>query len=67
MEHEIEIDVASVRELVDSDEQVILIDCREPSEHDICQIEGAKLIPMRETNNRLTELEAFKDQRVVVY
>ena len=67
MTNEIEIDVIAAKQLVDSDEQVLLIDCREHSEHDTCRIEGATLIPMRETNKRLTELETFKDLRVVVY
>ena len=68
MEYEIEIDVTSTKELIDSEtEQVLLIDCRKPSEHEICRIEGSTLIPMRKTKKRLAELETYKDQRVVVH
>ena len=67
MEYDIEIDVTSTKELIDSDEQVLLIDCRKPHEIAICRLEGAMEIPMRKTKKRLAELEPFKDQRIVVY
>ena len=67
MKREIEIDVVATKALLDSDEEVLLLDCREQSENDTCRIEGGKLIPMRETKKRLNEIEAFKDKRVVVY
>ena len=67
MEYDIEIDVTSTKELIDSDEQVLLIDCRKPHEIAICRLEGAMEIPMRKTKKRLAELEPFKGQRIVVY
>ena len=36
--------------------EVVLIDVREPFEHDICHIEGAKLIPLGDLMNRIDEL-----------
>jgi rhodanese-related sulfurtransferase len=46
-------------------EKLVLIDVREPEEYDICRIEGAKLIPMREFPAHVHELNP-KDS-IVLY
>ncbi len=63
----IDIDVHSVKRLVDSEAEFLLVDCREPPEHEYCRIEGSRLIPMNETPNRLSELEGHRESRIVVY
>jgi len=45
----------------------LLLDCREPDEHAIARIEGARLIPMREIPERLAELEPWRSKPVVVH
>ena len=45
-------------------EKLILIDVREPQEYEICRIEGAKWIPMRELPGRIGELNP-KDPTVI--
>ena len=36
----------ALKQLLDSDEQPVLLDVREPYEWDICRIEGAELMPL---------------------
>ena len=63
----IEVDVHQTRKLMDDSTPLLLLDCRETFEAEICQIDGALLIPMMETPNRLAELEPYRDQLIVVY
>ena len=53
----IEITPAEVNELLKGDVPVRLIDVREPQEHAVCHIEGARLIPMNTVPQRLQELD----------
>ena len=61
------IDVNSVKDLLDSGEDFLLLDCREPHEHALARIEGAKLLPMQEIASRLAELEPHRHGRIVVH
>jgi adenylyltransferase/sulfurtransferase len=57
----------SVKELkrrMDADEDVYLIDVREPFEYQIAQI-GGKLIPQNDVPNRLAEID--RDREVIVH
>ncbi len=45
----------------------ILIDVREPEEWAICHIEGARLVPLGELPNRMSELLQFRDAEVIVH
>jgi rhodanese-related sulfurtransferase len=61
------IDVRSVKDLLESGEDFLLLDCREPDEHTRVRIEGAKLIPMKEVSDRLADLEPYRHKRIVVH
>jgi rhodanese-related sulfurtransferase len=50
-----------------SEEECLLIDCREPEEYAIARIEGARLIPMQEISRRLDELESWREKPLVVH
>ena len=63
----IEIDVHEVKRLIDSEAELLLVDCREQPENEYCRIEGSFLIPMNETPYRLSELEDHRDKRIIVY
>jgi rhodanese-related sulfurtransferase len=63
----LEIDVHAVQALRSAGEQFLLLDCREPDEHAIAMIPGATLIPMQEIPERLAEIEAHRDGRIVVH
>jgi adenylyltransferase/sulfurtransferase len=43
---ELEIAPADVKARLDRGEKLVLIDVREPWEHQVCRIEGAKLVPL---------------------
>jgi rhodanese-related sulfurtransferase len=61
------IDVNAVKDLLDSGEDFLLLDCREPEEFAVARIDGAKLLPMNETPRRIHELEPSRGKRVVVH
>ena len=63
----LDIDVRSAKQLLDSGEKVMLLDCREPSEVATARIAGSTTIPMREIPARLAELEPYKLERIVVH
>lgn len=60
-----EIAPLELKRLMDGKESITLLDVREPFEHELCRIEGSKLIPLRELRNRAGELEKGAD--IVVY
>lgn len=63
----IEIDVQSVKTLLDEQSLPLLLDCREHDEYDLVRIEGSLHIPMNDIPSRLSEMEAYRDQRMVVH
>jgi len=64
----LEVTVVEVKRKLDAGEPVVLLDCREPFEYDLCRIEGATLIPMNTIPQRMAELEQLSDRgHVVVY
>jgi rhodanese-related sulfurtransferase len=63
----LEISVHDVRQLADADEDFLLLDCREPEEHAIASIQGARLLPMSEISERVGELAGNENRRVVVH
>ena len=62
----LDIDVRTVKQMLDRGEKFTLLDCREPSEVAIGCIAGTTHIPMREIPSRLAELGA-KEDRIVVH
>lgn len=63
----LQIDVRSVKDMLDAGEDFLLLDCREPDEHGLVRIEGSKLLPMNETVSRIGELESYRQKRIVVH
>ena len=64
-ENLMEITAAEVKRMIDGGVPIRLIDVREPAEHDICHIEGARLIPMRSIPEHLNELDGADTPLVV--
>ena len=62
-----EIDVLSVKQMLERQEKFILLDCREADEVATARIDGSVHVPMREIPARLAELEAAKEGRIVVH
>ncbi|RKU39022.1 hypothetical protein C6496_03790 [Candidatus Poribacteria bacterium] len=60
-----EISVQELKEKLDTDASVLLIDVREPSEYDIAHIEGAWLISLNTLPDHIDSIPA--EQEIVVY
>ena len=63
----LEIDVLSVKQMLDAGEKFVLLDCREADEVAAAKIAGSLHIPMREIPARLAELESHRQGRLVVH
>ncbi|TWT33383.1 rhodanese-like domain-containing protein [Blastopirellula retiformator] len=63
----IEISVHEVKNLLDSGDKFLLLDCRQENEYDFAKIEGAVLIPMNELPERIAELEPYRETPLVVH
>lgn len=55
-----------LKERITSGDEPILLDVREPSEIAIASLSGSIVIPMGEIPSRLTELEEYADEEIVV-
>ena len=63
----VDIDVHAVRRLLESQSEMVLLDCRTPDAQSAARIEGAMLIPIDEIASRLSELELFRERHIVVH
>ena len=63
----IEIDVESVKTLLDAKADLLLLDCRQDDEYAMVHIDGATHIPMGSIPERVGELAAHKDRPIVVH
>lgn len=61
-----EITPLEVKQKIDSGGRVVLVDVREPMEHQICSIGGAHLIPMNTVPAQVQSIEAAADEALVV-
>ena len=61
----LEITPKQVKERLERGEKFMLVDVREPWEHQLCRIEGAKLVPLGTVASNLQMFEAAED--VVLY
>lgn len=46
--------------------EALLVDVREPKEHQLCSIDGAELIPMNAVPQQLQRLEELADEKTVI-
>lgn len=63
----LEIDVQSVKALRDQQQDLLLLDCREPDEYAHVHIEDTLHIPMGQIPDRVAELEEYKQRPIVVH
>lgn len=63
----LEVTCQEVKACLDREDDFLLLDCREPSEHETVSIEAARLIPMSELSSRVAELEPNREQTIVVH
>jgi rhodanese-related sulfurtransferase len=63
----IEVDVQTVKAMLDRQDDFLLLDCRGDDEYQLVNISGAVLIPMQQMPERIGELEAHKKGPIVVH
>lgn len=61
-----DINVQELKQKLANDEEFLLLDVREPYEHEEFNV-GGSLIPLGEIPTAVSDLDEFKDQEVVVY
>ncbi len=66
-DYPIELDVQEVNSITQSGEDFLLIDVREPDEFATASIGGAVLIPLGQLQTSLTQLEPYRDKRIVCH
>ncbi|RNI22628.1 rhodanese-like domain-containing protein [Rufibacter latericius] len=62
-----DITAAELKQRLANNETPIILDVREPWEHEEQNIASAKLIPLGSLPERLHELEDYKDQEILVH
>ncbi len=62
-----EITADELRAKLEAGEDVLVLDVRQPEEHAEEAIPNSMLIPLGELEDRIDELEAYKDRPIVVY
>lgn len=63
--NDLQITPQEVKARLDRGERLLLVDCREPNEHALCRIEGARLVPMGDVPAHLSLFDEAAE--VVVY
>lgn len=61
-----DIKVDELKQKMDKDESFVLIDVREPHEHEEFNV-GGQLIPVGALSKRINEIEDQKEEEVIVY
>ena len=61
------ITASELKERLAQDNDIVLLDVREPSEHAEKNISNSLLIPLGEIPARISELEPYKNREIVVY
>jgi len=62
-----EVSAAEVQAARERGDELLLLDVREPSEWETARIEGAQLLPLGELEARLSELDDWRERRVVIH
>src|SRR5690606_17411775 len=66
-DYPLEIQPTEVNALLQQGEDFLLLDVRQPNEFETAAIQGAMLIPLGELGSRLSELEPYRDRRIIVH
>lgn len=61
-----EVTVDSVKQMLDAQSPMLLIDVREPAEHAFCKLPSAVLVPLGEIVNRAEEIREMAGDRPII-
>ena len=62
-----EVTPREVKGMLDRGDKFYFVDCRLPNEYAITHIEGARLIPLQQINQRYDELKGHEAEKVIVH
>ena len=62
---EFDVTALALKALIDGGGRILLVDVREPYEYELCHLEGARLLPLKQLPARMGELD--KSEEIVVY
>lgn len=62
-----QLNVKQAKKLLDKNEDVLIIDVRTKEEYDLGHIKNAILIPYDQIENKLNDLEEYKNKKIMVY
>ena len=65
--HPLEVGCQTVKLKIDHGEEFLFLDCREQNEYDHVHIEGTKLLPMSEIQDRVRELDEHRGGEIVIH
>jgi rhodanese-related sulfurtransferase len=63
----LEVEPQRVRQMLETGEDCLLLDCRTPEEHAAARIDGAMLVPMQEMSLQIGRLREHEERRIVVF
>ena len=63
----LEIDCRAVKSRLDEGKKFLFLDCREPEEFAVAKIPRTTLIPMSQLVERVGEIEASRDDEVIIH
>ncbi|MBL4884052.1 MAG: rhodanese-like domain-containing protein [Planctomycetaceae bacterium] len=66
-ENPLEVDLQTVKQKLDQNEDFVLLDCREQDEFDLVHIHQAQLLPMSLIEQKVSELDGQQDKEIIVY
>ncbi len=66
-EHPLETDCTTVAAKLAGGDKFLLIDCREPDEHAVARIAGAKLVPMSQIADTVSQLDDYREHEIAVH
>ncbi|MEM6504816.1 MAG: rhodanese-like domain-containing protein [Planctomycetota bacterium] len=67
MHDQVELGPGVVKQMLDSGEDITLLDCRLDKELVLAKIDGSVFIPMQELPGRVEELDDYLDRKLVVF
>jgi rhodanese-related sulfurtransferase len=61
-----DVDVATLKQRLDADPALVLVDVRTPGEYEAGHVPGARLLPIQELESRVEELRPLQDREIHV-
>ena len=67
MHEAVELGPGKVKAMLEAGDDITLLDCRTQKEKDVAAIDGAVFMPIQEIPDRIEELDAYLDRKLIVF